>query len=173
MKPIVSTHDHQAPRRGATLWSRLHGAFRMLCLLAVGVVALGVTANATPAKRQVGQVSDPVTTIELKQIVATEKAVYALAADQQGVYEWSTRQDGWLKVFGPAKNLYAGGDSVYATDLATGNLHKYIGRPGEWTRIGGPGACDVPVWCQWVGVSDGMSDSGVCAGGVLRSGRGH
>ncbi len=127
-------------RRGSTLWSRLHGALRMLCLLAVGVIALGVAANATPPGPQAGQVSEPVTTLELSQIVATEKAVYALAAGGQGVYEWSAHQDGWLKVFGPARNLYAGGRSVYATDQATGNIHKYTDRPGEWTRIGGPGA---------------------------------
>lgn len=30
--------------------------------------------------------------------------------------------------------------------------------------------CDVPVWCQWVGVSDGTSELGVFAGGVLSKG---
>lgn len=30
--------------------------------------------------------------------------------------------------------------------------------------------CDVPVWCRWLGVSDGTSELGVFAGGVLRKG---
>ncbi len=30
--------------------------------------------------------------------------------------------------------------------------------------------CDVPGWCQWVGVSDGTSELGVFAGGVLSKG---
>ncbi|MGW3658767.1 hypothetical protein ACWD6R_25175 [Streptomyces sp. NPDC005151] len=32
--------------------------------------------------------------------------------------------------------------------------------------------CDVPVWCQWVGVSDGMSGCCVCAGGGVFGGSG-
>ncbi|GAA1703620.1 hypothetical protein GCM10009680_50720 [Streptomyces yatensis] len=30
--------------------------------------------------------------------------------------------------------------------------------------------CDVPVWCQWVGVSDGTSELGVFDGRALRKG---
>jgi len=31
-------------------------------------------------------------------------------------------------------------------------------------------ACDVPVWCRWVGVSDGTSEVGVFDGRALRKG---
>lgn len=137
MHPIVPTHTWQAPRRAATLWRRFHGAFRMLCLLAVGVVALGVAANAAPAKRQVAQAPGPVA---LEQIVAAGDSVFALAADHQGVYEWSINQDNWQKVKGDAQKLYAGGGSVYAIEPGPGDISKYGGNPDQWNRIGGPGA---------------------------------
>ncbi|MET9607017.1 phospholipase A2 [Streptomyces sp. NPDC006512] len=77
--------------------------------------------------------------LALETIVAAGKAVYALSADHQGVYEWSSDRANWLKVRGATKNLYAGGDGVYATDQATGDITKYDGEPGRWTRIGDPG----------------------------------
>lgn len=40
---------------------------------------------------------------------------------------------------------------------------------GRWHVMAGP-RCDVPGWCQWVGVSDGMSEMDVFAGGVLSRG---
>ncbi|MGW0754476.1 phospholipase A2 [Streptomyces sp. NPDC002587] len=137
MHPIVPTHTWQAPRRAATLWRRFHGAFRMLCLLAVGVVALGVAANAAPATPQAAQASGPVA---LEQIVAAGDSVFALAADHQGVYQWSINQDNWQKVKGDAQKLYAGGGSVYAIEPGRGDISKYGGNPGQWNRIGGPGA---------------------------------
>ncbi|WP_445270773.1 phospholipase A2 [Streptomyces sp. DSM 41634] len=133
-------HDRQAPRGALTWWRRFHGAFRMLCLLAVGVVALGVAANAAPAKRQFHRASAAEQTITMEQIVSTGTAVYALASDDQGIYEWSTHQANWIRVFKyAAKNLYAGGNNLYATDKATGDIHKYRGTPDQWDRIGGPG----------------------------------
>ncbi|MGW7141728.1 phospholipase A2 [Streptomyces xanthophaeus] len=137
------THDRQAPRRAVTWWRRFHGAFRMLCLLAVGVVALGVAANAAPAKRQVGRASTPAP-IAMEQIVAAGNTVYALAASHQGVYEWSGVGGHWNQVFGPAKKLHTGGGTLYATDPA-GNPWKFdpqlghAARYGSWTQIGGFG----------------------------------
>ncbi|MGW7176519.1 phospholipase A2 [Streptomyces xanthophaeus] len=141
--PSTPTHDRQAPRRAVTWWRRFHGAFRMLCLLAVGVVALGVAANAAPAKRQVGRASTPAP-IAMEQIVAAGNTVYALAASHQGVYEWSGVGGHWNQVFGPAKKLHTGGGTLYATDPA-GNPWKFdpqlghAARYGSWTQIGGFG----------------------------------
>ncbi|MGP3690469.1 phospholipase A2 [Streptomyces sp. IBSNAI002] len=154
--PPHAPHTRQAPhapRAAVTWWRRFHGAFRMLCLLAVGVVALGVAANAAPAKRQFHRASAPAPTIAMDQIVTTGTAVYALAADHHGVYEWSTHQNNWIKVYGPAKNIYAGGTNLYATDAAAGDIHKYRGKPDQWDRIGGPGLTFVATGEKVYGIS--------------------
>ncbi|MFE1444139.1 phospholipase A2 [Streptomyces sp. NPDC058739] len=136
MKQIASTHDHQQPGRAVGVWHRFHGALRMLCLLAVGVLALGVAANADDAGRP-ASVYDSTAPVELEDIVATGKGVYGLSADHRGVYEWTDRQAGWKQILGDTAKLYAGGDNLYATDPATGSIWKYDG--DEWNRIGGPG----------------------------------
>ncbi|WP_329391616.1 phospholipase (plasmid) [Streptomyces sp. NBC_01351] len=150
-------HDRRDPQRATNWWHRIHGALRMLCLLVVGVVALGVAANAAPAKRQFHRASAPAPTLAMEQIVTTGTAVYALSADHQGVYEWSTHQDNWIKVFGPARNIYAGGGNLYATDQAPGDIHKYAGKPGQWNRIGGPGLTFVATGEKVYGVSPDSS----------------
>ncbi|WP_051859701.1 phospholipase A2 [Streptomyces xanthophaeus] len=147
----------QAPNGAVTWWRRFHGAFRMLCLLAVGVVALGVAANAAPAKRQAHRASTAGPTIVMEQIVSTGSAVYALSSDHQGVYEWSTHQSNWIKVHGPAKNIYAGGGHLYATDTAPGNIHKYKRSPGQWDRIGSPGLTFVASGEKVYGISPDKS----------------
>ncbi|MGW0712486.1 phospholipase A2 [Streptomyces sp. NPDC002643] len=136
MNPIEPIPAPRAPRRAAALWRRFHGVFRMLCLLTVGVLALGATANAAPSN-QPGAIYDSVAPLELEQIVATSKGVYGLSVDHRGVYEWSPGQDGWKRVFGGTAKLYGGGDTVYATDPSTGSIWKYNG--DGWDRIGNPG----------------------------------
>ncbi|OMI84722.1 hypothetical protein BSZ07_36220 [Streptomyces sp. M1013] len=127
-------HDLQEPPPAVGLWRRFHGALRMVCLLAVGVLAFGIAANAAPSN----QPSDPGATVELEQIVAAGESVYGLSADHRGVYEWSPGRDGWKRVWGGATKLYAGGDNLYGTDPSTGSIWKYNGSDG-WDRIGNPG----------------------------------
>ncbi|MFF9982368.1 phospholipase A2 [Streptomyces erythrochromogenes] len=156
MSPTMPTRGRQARRRAVTWWHRFHGAFRMLCLLAVGVVALGVAANAAPAKRQVGRPSGPAP-IALEQIVAAGSSVFALASDRQGVYKWSEHQENWQKVKDRAQKLYAGGDTVYAIEPGRGDISKYGGVPGSWKVIGGPGATFAATSKHLYGVSPNLS----------------
>ncbi|MFF3087609.1 hypothetical protein ACFVRB_21535 [Streptomyces nojiriensis] len=69
--------------------------------------------------------------MELGQIVAAGQDVYALSADHQGVYLWSSGRENWMKVGGPAKQLYAGGKNVYAVNPITGDLHGAV--LGKWS----------------------------------------
>ncbi|MEV7547430.1 phospholipase A2 [Streptomyces sp. NPDC089915] len=82
---------------------------------------------------------DPVP-MAMEQIVAAGDSAYALAADHQAVYEWSTGQANWQKIRGAAQKLYAGGDRLYAIEPGSGDISRYGGEPNQWTRIGGPGA---------------------------------
>ncbi|MEU9148802.1 phospholipase A2 [Streptomyces sp. NPDC048349] len=157
MNTVMPRPVRQAPRAAVTWWRRFHGAFRMLCLLAVGVLALGVAANAAPGKRQFHRASAAEPTIAMDQIVSTGTAVYALSSDRQGVYEWSTHQNNWIKVHGPARNLYAGGKNLYVTDQAVGDIHKYGGKPDQWNRIGGPGLTFVATGEKVYGISPDSS----------------
>ncbi|MEJ8645384.1 hypothetical protein WKI68_37555 [Streptomyces sp. MS1.HAVA.3] len=63
-------------------------------------------------------------------------SLYRLTAD--GIVEW--RGDSWTKIGGPAKDFYAGGAGLFATDPVTGVIRKYGGKPDRWTDVGGPGA---------------------------------
>ena len=138
MNTTEPLNDLQEPRQAVGLWRRFHGALRMACLLAVGVLAFGVAANAVPSNQSGGN-GDPGATVELEQIVATGKSVYGLSADHRGVYEWSPGRDGWKRVWGGATKLYAGGDNLYGTDPSTGSIWKYNGGGNGWDRIGNPG----------------------------------
>ncbi|MFI5476689.1 hypothetical protein ACIA6D_41795, partial [Streptomyces cacaoi] len=46
----------------------------------------------------------------------------------------------WTRIGGPAKNIYAGGAGLFATNPDTGHIYKYDGQPDNWTEVGGPGA---------------------------------
>ncbi|MFD7560053.1 phospholipase A2 [Streptomyces sp. NPDC059835] len=131
----MSRNGRQATQRAAALFSRVHSGIRMLCLLLIGVIALGVAANAAPAKPRTGP-----TAVAMEDIVAAGDSVFALAANHQGVYEWSVHQNNWRKVKAAAQKLYAGGGKVYAIEQGTGDITQYGGDPYQWTRIGGPGA---------------------------------
>ncbi|MGW7030435.1 hypothetical protein ACWGFX_25140 [Streptomyces xanthophaeus] len=142
-EPSASAAPAAPSPTGAQTSSALSPAPAALCLLAVGFVALGVAANAAPAKGQVGRASTPAP-IAMEQIVAAGNTVYALGASHQGVYEWSSVGGHWNQVFGPAKKLHAGGGTLYATDPA-GNPWKFdpqlghAARYGSWNQIGGFG----------------------------------
>ncbi|MFJ8164180.1 phospholipase A2 [Streptomyces sp. NPDC096136] len=128
--------DDQPSSQGAARthwWQRIHGAIRMLCFLVVGVIALGVAANAAPVKKTSG-------TVTMGQIVAAGDSVYALASDKSAVYEWSEGLNNWRKVKGTTEKLYAGGDAVYAIEPGRGDISKYDTNTDKWPVIGGPGA---------------------------------
>ncbi|MFF1496607.1 hypothetical protein, partial [Streptomyces sp. NPDC058304] len=55
-----------------------------------------------------------------------------------GIGQWDG--DTWTGIGGPAKNIYAGGAGLFATNPQTGHIYKYDGRPNHWSEIGGPGA---------------------------------
>ncbi len=45
----------------------------------------------------------------------------------------------WKQIGGPASNIYAGSFGVVMTNSTTGDLYHYLGTPGKWALIGGPG----------------------------------
>ncbi|MER6443727.1 phospholipase A2 [Streptomyces venezuelae] len=129
----------QATHRAAALWGRVHSGVRMLCLLMIGVIALGVAANAAPSRRAHKASAAP-QPVAMERIVAVGTSVFALAADHKAVYEWSEHQFNWQKVKGAAQKLYAGGGNVYAIEPGPGDISRYDAKSRMWRRIGGPGA---------------------------------
>ncbi|MFJ8623688.1 phospholipase A2 [Kitasatospora sp. NPDC093550] len=133
--------DGPPPRPGRGRAVRL---LRMIALIVAAVLAISVSATAATRGKPAQKKTLP--TVSMADIVATKNNVYALAADHSAVYEWSGLGTEWLQIRGPVKNLYAGPDTLYATDGTTGDIWQY--RPtleeaadyGGWTRIGTPGA---------------------------------
>ncbi|MFD8637275.1 phospholipase A2 [Streptomyces sp. NPDC059533] len=126
----------------------------MLCLIMIGVIALGVAANAAPSRRAL-KASAP-QPVAMEHIVAVGSTVYALAGDHQAVYEWSENQAGWLKVKGAAQKLHAGGGNLYAIEPGPnglGDISKYDAKTRQWHRIGGPGATFAATSKHLYGVS--------------------
>ncbi|MGW6704035.1 phospholipase A2 [Streptomyces sp. NPDC054956] len=150
MDPVMPAYDRQSPQRptSTSWWQRIHGAIRMLCLLLIGVVAVGVAANAAPVKRQTGPAP-----VVMDQIVAAGSSVFALAADRQAVYEWSEGQANWMKVKDATQKLYPGGDTVYAIEPGRGDISKYDPETGRWPVIGGPGTTFAATSKHLYGVS--------------------
>ena len=67
--------------------------------------------------------------------------LFGLAPNGSGVYEYTGNgsNDQWIKIGGPAGQIYAGGFGLVATNPQTGDLYHYLGQPFKWARIGGPG----------------------------------
>ena len=65
--------------------------------------------------------------------------LYGLSPDGSGVYRYDGSPMKWTQVGGPAGAIYAGGNSLFATNPLNGDLYEYQGTPMKWARIGGPG----------------------------------
>jgi hypothetical protein len=65
--------------------------------------------------------------------------LYGLSPDGSGVYSYSGSPNKWTQIGGPANAIYAGGNSVFATNPQTGDIYQNSGKPMSWTKIGGPG----------------------------------
>lgn len=65
--------------------------------------------------------------------------LWGLAPDRQAVMEWSGKGTKWTKIGGPAKDIYAGQSSLFATNPTNGDIWRYNGQPHKWSRVGGPG----------------------------------
>jgi hypothetical protein len=68
--------------------------------------------------------------------------LYALAPDKSGVFHLKSAngdQSVWEWVGDAAGQLYGGEGTLLRTHPATGDVYKYLNKPGEWQRIGGPG----------------------------------
>ncbi|MFJ9694361.1 phospholipase A2 [Kitasatospora sp. NPDC101183] len=75
-----------------------------------------------------------------RTFAVTNDHLYGLAPDGSSVREWTGRGTDWRTIgTTPATQLYAGGAGLFATDPKTGNLNKYTGTPGSWTKVGDPG----------------------------------
>ena len=68
-----------------------------------------------------------------------QTTVYALGPGDAYVAEWMGQSVGWIKIGGPARNLYVGSAGVFATDPNSGDIAQYNASTGNWTFIGGPG----------------------------------
>ncbi|MEV7547594.1 phospholipase A2 [Streptomyces sp. NPDC089915] len=138
MKPVMPAHDRQTPQRPASTswWQRVHGAIRMLCFLIVGVIAVGVAANAAPSQSE--SPAPQASASHVGSLVATNEDVYALAEDGSAVYR-ATGQDSWVQVKSDgAQRIYGGGAGLFAVLPGQGDIARYQG--GRWQPIGGPGA---------------------------------
>jgi hypothetical protein len=65
--------------------------------------------------------------------------LYGLSPDGSGIYCYDGSPMKWTQVGGPAGAIYAGGNSLFATNSLNGDLYEYQGTPMKWAKIGGPG----------------------------------
>ncbi len=104
--------------------------------MVAGAVTAGLMSTVPAAA------TDTATTpIPLVSVAAIgDDEVFALAADHSAVYQWNGAGTDWVKVGGPAEDLYAGGAGLFATNRDSHKIYKYNGAPDQWTEIGNPGA---------------------------------
>jgi hypothetical protein len=71
----------------------------------------------------------------------TSGHLYGLTPNDSAVFQYvgNGRTDQWNQIGGPASNIYAGSFGLVATSPTTGNLYHYLGTPGSWAQVGGPG----------------------------------
>ncbi|KAH8883409.1 hypothetical protein GQ53DRAFT_883108 [Thozetella sp. PMI_491] len=69
----------------------------------------------------------------------TNNAIYALTSNRDAVFKWSNNGQNWQQIGGPAGNLYAGGDNLFATDPANTGIYHYL-HDDVWEKVGAGGA---------------------------------
>lgn len=79
--------------------------------------------------------------------------LYRLSPDGSGIYKYNGVPDSWTKIGGSAGKIFAGGSSLYATNLTTGRIYKYNGVPNSWTNIGGTGKNFAATTSRFYGLS--------------------
>ncbi|MEU8779194.1 hypothetical protein [Streptomyces sp. NPDC048606] len=126
----------RATHRAAAFWRRLHGGVRLLCLLMIGVLALGVAANAAPASGSRRSAHDA-SPDRVGSLVSAGTEVYALARNGTEVYK-ATRQDSWVKINDGVREIHGGRAGLFAVLTGKGDIARYDG--GKWETIGAPGA---------------------------------
>ncbi|MGW4894756.1 phospholipase A2 [Kitasatospora sp. NPDC004240] len=134
--PDTAPADTAGPPVPPTRTGKAVRLLRMMALIIAVVLAISVSANA--ASRGKPAQKNTVPSVTMAKVVASSEGAYVLPRDGSGVYQWSADRDGWLKIGGPAKSIYAGVDTVYATNPDTGDVWRYNGKPADWTRISGP-----------------------------------
>lgn len=144
MQTLTPQRGLQATKRAAALWHRVHGGIRLLCLLMIGVIAIGVTANAAPATRAKGLARQGVSSRDhVASLVSAGQEMYAMARNGAGVYK-ATRQDSWERIKDDVQQIYGGRAGLFAVLPGKGDIARYTEgmRPGQgkWETVGGPGA---------------------------------
>jgi hypothetical protein len=71
-------------------------------------------------------------------VVADLGHLYGLSPDGSGVWQYQKDMN-WLKIGGPAAELYGGPDALYATNPQTKDLYRYDYIHNKWAKAGGPG----------------------------------
>ncbi|MFB8038771.1 DNA/RNA non-specific endonuclease [Streptomyces sp. NPDC056004] len=167
-------------KRGSDGWSPLSGPVNAVYAGRADVFTTGPDSEQIRKYNTGTRNWDPVGGAS-GQFAATGEHLYRLVPD--GIGEW--HGDTWTKIGGPAKNIYAGGAGLFATNPDTGDLYKYSGKRDKWTRIGGPGATfavgedhvygiapDRTAVYEWTGKGTGWTRIGGPAKGLYAGGAG-
>ncbi|MFH0180891.1 hypothetical protein, partial [Streptomyces cacaoi] len=84
---------------------------KRISLTVAGAVTAGLTSIVPAAA------GAPAAPISLSSVASTgNDELFALASDHSAVYQWSGQGTDWVKVGGPAEDLYAGGAGLFATN---------------------------------------------------------
>jgi hypothetical protein len=65
--------------------------------------------------------------------------LFGISPGGEAVWKYSGSPEQWQQIGGPAKQIYAGGIWLYATEPETGDIYQYSGTPDSWYAIGMPG----------------------------------
>ncbi|MFD9574908.1 hypothetical protein ACFWBI_34435 [Streptomyces sp. NPDC059982] len=131
------TPDHSALwRRSGSRWEQISGPAG-----SVYAGRAGVFITRPDTNKQISRYNDETRAWEpigdgSGSFAVTGDHLYHLTPD--GIGQWDGED--WTRIGGPAKNIYAGGAGLFATNPETGHIYKYDGKPNHWTEIGGPGA---------------------------------
>jgi hypothetical protein len=85
------------------------------------------------------------TRLRVNGVTAANELIAAAGSFHNFDVKPSAVGSGWKQIWGPTGIVLAryvaakNATVVYATQLSTGNIYRYDGVPGKWTKVGGPG----------------------------------
>jgi hypothetical protein len=140
VKGAIPVESSIVPLAQTQTWYQIGGPAGNIYAGSFGVVATNPTTGNLYHFRTPGQwalIGGPGRTFAMD----VSGHLYGLSPNYSGVYQYvgNGETNRWVKIGGPARNIYAGSFGLVATNPTTGNLYHYLGTPGKWALIGGPG----------------------------------
>ena len=122
-----------------TAWTQIGGPATMLMADGYGVFAVNPASHNVYRYNGVPGSWTNIGGAFLASFEVTNSGIYGIPSNHSGVWKYNGSGTAWTQIGGPAMTLWGGNSTLLATNPTSGDVFHYLGTPGSWQLIGGPG----------------------------------